>query len=259
MTYPEIQAARPDTATLPIIDLTLLDSPEGREQLARQLDRACRDSGFFYVAGHGVAPELTTEVFRQSRALFALPEQQKQQINKSLSPANRGYEPLQGQTLEPGSPPDLKEGFYIGEDLDEKDPRVQAGRFNHGPNQWPESLPEFAPVMQRYFHTMNRLSTRIMEALALALELPADHFRDFCQQPLSTLRLLHYPPQPASPAPGEKGCGAHTDFGGITVLLLDEHPGLQVWDSQGQSWIQAPPIPGTFGGQSGRHDRPLDQ
>ena len=246
MTSPEIQATCVDTATLPIIDLSLLDNPSGRELLARQLDRVCRESGFFYVAGHGVAPELTDEVFRQSRALFALPEPEKLQIDKSRSPANRGYEPLKGQTLEPGSPPDLKEGFYIGEDLDEKDPRVQAGRFNQGPNQWPESLPEFAPVMQRYFHTMNRLGTRIMEALALALELPADHFRDFCQQPLSTLRLLHYPPQPATPTPGEKGCGAHTDFGGITVLLLDAHPGLQVWDHTGQCWIQAPPIPGTF-------------
>lgn len=235
-------------SALPIIDLSLLDNPApgSREQLARELDRTCRESGFFYVAGHGIPPELTGEVFRQSRALFALPEDQKEQISKSLSPANRGYESLKGQTLEPGTPPDLKEGFYIGEELDSHDPRVVAGRFNQGPNQWPESLPEFAPVMQRYFHAMNQLSTRIMEALALALDLPRDHFQDFCQQPLSTLRLLHYPPQPANPAPGEKGCGAHTDFGGITVLLLDEHPGLQVWDHRGERWIQAPPIPGTF-------------
>lgn len=248
MTSTDTTDAMPVSGVLPIIDLSLLDgpAPESRETLARELDRTCRETGFFYVKGHGIPASLTDEVLRQSRDFFALPQEEKELIHKDRSSANRGYEPLRGQTLEPGSPPDLKEGFYIGEDADEQDPRVLAGRFNQGPNQWPQSLPDFAPVMREYFRAMNRLSSRIMEALALALGLPADHFHDFCQQPLSTLRLLHYPPQPANPCPGEKGCGAHTDFGGITVLLLDEHPGLQVWDHQGERWIQAPPIPGTF-------------
>jgi len=63
---------------------------------------------------------------------------------------------------------------------------------------------------------------------------------------MSTLRLLHYPPQPANAAPGEKGCGAHTDFGGLTLLLQDENPGLQVWDRHSKSWIHAAPVPGTY-------------
>ncbi len=248
MTSAKASEAAPGPTALPIIDVSLLDAPapDSRARLARQLARACQDSGFFYVTGHGIPTELIDAVFRQSRALFALPEHSKRQLDKARSAANRGYEPLRGQTLEPGAPPDLKEGFYIGEELDEGDPRVRAGRFNQGPNQWPQALPDFAPVMMRYFDAMNRLSARIMTALALALGLPTDHFRAFCEQPLSTLRLLHYPPQPAHASPGEKGCGAHTDFGGITVLLLDEHPGLQIWDHRHRRWLQADPVPGTF-------------
>src|SRR5690554_5693768 len=131
-------------ATLPVIDLSLLSgTADQQQQLAQKLADACLHTGFFYVAGHGIADELIQRTFRESRALFDLPENQKEAINKSLSRANRGYEPLKGQTLEPGTPPDLKEGFYIGEELDDSDPRVQEGRFNHGANQWPEALPGF--------------------------------------------------------------------------------------------------------------------
>jgi isopenicillin N synthase-like dioxygenase len=234
-------------ASLPVIDLSLLqENGEHRQALAHSLEDACLHTGFFYVSNHGIPTELIGRVFRDSRALFGLPVERKEAIHKAHSPANRGYEPLRGQTLEPGSPPDLKEGFYIGEELDDSDPRVRAGRFNQGPNQWPEGLPAFEDTMTEYFDAMNDLSARIMEALALALGLSQDYFADFCHQPLATLRLLHYPPQPPHPKPGEKGCGAHTDFGGITILLLDDNPGLQVWDAQGDRWLDASPIPGTF-------------
>ena len=239
--------SRQDAAALPIVDLSLLDGTEAQQQaLAATLAGACLHTGFFYVSDHGIPADLVAQVFRESRALFDLPDEEKTAIHKARSTANRGYEPLKGQTLEPGSPPDLKEGFYIGEELDDSDPRVRAGRFNHGPNQWPDALPRFRRTMSTYFDAMNDLSARIMQALALSLDLPRSFFDDFCNQPLSTLRLLHYPPQPANPAPGEKGCGAHTDFGGITVLLLDDNPGLQVWDAGNNHWIDANPVPGTF-------------
>lgn len=246
MAHPESTAS--EHPVLPVIDLGLLGSeiPSDQQRLARDVARACVDTGFFYIRNHGLPCTLIEEVFEQARLLFDLPDPEKERINKARSPANRGYEPLRGQTLEPGAPPDLKEGFYIGEELDSSDPRVQAGRFNQGPNQWPEALPQFRTTMTRYFDAMNELSGRLMEALALSLALPQSHFDDFCRQPLSTLRLLHYPPQPAHSDPGEKGCGAHTDFGGITILLLDHNPGLQVWDNRQQDWISADPLPDTF-------------
>lgn len=234
-------------AALPVINLSLLrGSDQDQDTLARSLEEACLHTGFFYISDHGIPDELIDRVFRESRALFDLPEEQKKAIHKAHSHANRGYEPLKGQTLEPGSPPDLKEGFYIGEELDGTDPRVQAGRFNQGPNQWPTELPTFRDTMTEYFEAMNELSDHIMQALALSLDLPQDFFEDFCHQPMSTLRLLHYPPQPPNPSPGEKGCGAHTDFGGVTILLLDDNPGLQVWEANNEEWLNANPIPGTF-------------
>jgi isopenicillin N synthase-like dioxygenase len=154
-----------------------------------------------------------------------------------------GYEPLRGQTLEEGMPPDLKEGFYIGPDVISDD---LAGRFGIGPNQWPADLSGFRATMTAYFAAAQDLAIRVMNALALALDLPADHFAAFNHHPACRLRLVHYPPQPAHPEPGEKGCGAHTDFGSITLLLQDDAGGLQIQDTDTGAWFEAPPVPGTF-------------
>ena len=86
-------------------------------------------------------------MFREAAAFFALPAEQKAEVDKAKSKANRGYEPLQGQTLEAGAPPDLKEGYYIGPEHGADDPRVLAGMFNHGANLWPAQRPNFRPVM----------------------------------------------------------------------------------------------------------------
>jgi isopenicillin N synthase-like dioxygenase len=243
-----LDVERVSAASLPIIDIGDLASSHlaARRIVAAHLHEACGYNGFFYVRNHGVSGPLVDEVFSEAERFFALPAEQKAAVDKAKSGANRGYEPLSGQTLEPGAPPDLKEGFYIGPEHVADDPRVKAGKFNHGPNQWPASLADFRPIMERYFQEMLALGQRLMGGLALSLGLPEHHFDWFCREPMATLRLLHYPPQPANAAPGQKGAGAHTDFGGLTLLRQGGVGGLQVWDQASSGWIHADPVPGTF-------------
>jgi isopenicillin N synthase-like dioxygenase len=118
--------------------------------------------------------------------------------------------------------------------------------FNHGANQWPAERPSFRPVMLDYLDVMVDLSARLMRGIALSLDLPEDFFADFCSDAMVTVRLLHYPPQPAQARPGQKGAGAHTDFGGLTLLRQDNVGGLQVWDHRADGWIHADPVPGSF-------------
>jgi len=243
-----VQAVHVSPATLPVIDIGGLSSgrPADRAAVARELRAACLDKGFFYIRNHAIPESLVQAVFAEAARFFALPADEKRALDKARSRANRGYEPLEGQTLEAGAPPDLKEGFYVGPEHAADDPRVVAGKFNHGPNQWPVQPPRFRPTMEAYFKEMLALGRRLMGGLALSLDLPEDHFAAFCTEPMGTLRLLHYPPQPVAADPAQKGAGAHTDFGGLTLLRQDDVGGLQVWDHASSGWIHADPLPATY-------------
>jgi isopenicillin N synthase-like dioxygenase len=235
--------------TLPVIDIgPAFDSGEEQARaVGKRIDAACRDRGFFYVTGHGVDPALVAATFAQSKRLFALPEEVKNRWHMSKSPVRRGYEGIGWQTLDPGTPEDLKESFYLGIDRGPDDPFVQAGTPNYGPNQWPDAalLPEFKAVTTAYFQALDGLARRLLGLIALGLDLPRDHFDQYVKNPMTILRLLHYPPQPATAVDNQMGCGAHTDWGGITLLMQDDAGGLQVRDVD-DTWIEAQPVPGSF-------------
>ena len=64
--------------SLPVIDLSGLDhGPDGTRSVARAIDAACRQSGFFLVVGHGVDPVLRHRLDVMARAFFALPAEVK--------------------------------------------------------------------------------------------------------------------------------------------------------------------------------------
>ena len=235
-------------ATLPVIDIGGLSSadPEQRKAVGAAIRSACLSSGFLYCVGHGIPDGLRAAVFAESRRFFDQPLDVKMKVDKARSFCNRGYEHMGGQTLQPGAKPDQKEGYYIGLELPEEDPRVAARRFNRGPNQWPDDLPGFKPVMNAWFAAMLDLADRLMRGIALSLDLPENHFAGFNRDPLATLRLLHYPPHPPMAGEDVLGAGAHTDFGGLTLLAQDDRGGLEVWDNANGGWMPAPPMPGAF-------------
>ena len=82
--------------------------------------------------------------------------------------------------------------------------------------------------MQDYFESVTGLARCILRGFALALDLERDFFTPLVapDHMLAALRLLHYPPQVAHHDADELssaiGCGAHTDYGCLTVLWQDE-------------------------------------
>merc|ERR1740129_300299 len=65
--------------------------------------------------------------------------------------------------------------------------------------------------------------------LSRSLGLPEDSFEEIFDEPLVVQRLMCYPAKSSvSSDPSELGCGAHYDFGGLTLLRQTDAPGLQV-------------------------------
>lgn len=231
---------------LPIIDLEPLISgqPGGLEQVAGELGKAARDIGFFYVKNHGVDAGLIDRTFAAAHTLFAQPLDAKMELTKDFFKTNRGYVPMKGENLDPDQPSDLKEAFNIGLDLDADDPRILAGQPFRAVNQWP-GIPGWKETVLSYFNAVCDLGRTMHRAIAVDLGAEAGYFADKLDQPLATLRLLHYPPQPAEAEEGQIGAGTHTDYGNITILLPDAVGGLEVRRRDGV-WLKAPTIEGAF-------------
>ncbi len=142
-----------------------------------------------------------------------------------------------------------KQGFYIGQDIPATDPRVQEKTFFMGPNLWPEpslvSEEVFRKPMDEYFVAMLSLSLKILDIIAVGMPYGPRVFDEFISNdPVTAIRLLHYPPDASNDAL-QLGAGAHTDFGAITILMADS-PGLQVWDYQGERWVDIATVEDAF-------------
>jgi isopenicillin N synthase-like dioxygenase len=230
---------------LPIIDVAPLFQAKAtapRESVARAIEAACRDTGFFYATGHDISPDLIARLDRASRQFFALPESIKMKIAMAAGGrAWRGYFPLRGELT--SGKPDVKEGIYFGEELPRDDSRVLAQTPLHGANLFPDEIRELRPTVLDFIAAATRAAHALMEGIAESLYLEPTYFaRHYTAHPTVLFRVFHYPA--SSLAVDEWGVGEHTDYGLLTLLAQDDLGGLQVKSKAG--WIDAPPIPGTL-------------
>jgi isopenicillin N synthase-like dioxygenase len=225
---------------LPVIDMTPLREGDiaDRRRTAAALGEACRETGFFCVAGHGISAEFRARMFAASRAFFSLPAQEKERLSIRLSPHNRGYVGMETETLDPAAAPDRKEAFNLGLELSPDAPEIREGRPLRGVNFWPEDA-AWRDLMLDYFDRCLEIGRVLHRGFSLDLGLSDETFFDApIARPAATLRLLHYPgPEEGAPArPGQPGAGEHTDYGNITLLITDGVAGLQVRRRDGQ-WV----------------------
>jgi len=235
-----------DSTRIPVINIEPLVSGAGDcLQVAGQIASACRDSGFFYIIGHGVDEHLQARLEKVSRDFFAQDIDEKLEIRMEKGGrAWRGYFPV-GVELTSGRP-DRKEGLYFGAELADDHPLVRQRLPMHGANLFPASIPTFRETVLEYLTAMTKVGHAMMEGLALSLGLNATYFSErYTSDPLILFRIFNYPPMDNRATESEGwGVGEHTDYGLLTILKQGGTSGLEVKSKLG--WVEAPPISGSF-------------
>ena len=212
---------------VPIIDLA---SPTA----AIDIDRACREFGFFAISNHGISNELREAVLRVSADFFGLATTAKQSVALAHGgSAWRGWFPLGGELT--SGVADLKEGYYFGREL------PIDRRPMHGPNIWPTEPAAMQPLVTEWMEVMEPLAQYVLTLMAEGLGLDSDFFRKtLTADPTPLFRIFRYPPHPPYGA-DRWGVAEHSDYGLLTLLAHDGKPGLQV--KVGDAWIDAPHDP----------------
>ena len=241
-------------ADVPVIDLAAARAGRvgERQRVARSIDAACREIGFFAITGHGVPDRLIHDLRRRAHAFFELPAAEKLRARHPVEGMNRGYHAAGRETLaaanDGAAPPDLKEYFHVGPVDAGADPYYASalGRRHFEPNVWPASPAGFEQAVTAYYRTMNGLIVFLMRLAALALDVDEHFFDDKVDRSIGTMRLNYYPVPSVAPIPGQLRSSAHTDYGGFTILSGEDVPGgLQVRTREGQ-WIDVATSPTTF-------------
>jgi isopenicillin N synthase-like dioxygenase len=238
---------------LPVVDLEGFEggSADRRRRIGAEADRACREVGFFTVVGHGVAGDIIAEAYGEAIRFFDLPLAERLAVRMPEPGYPYGYSPFSREALNRSiggaAPPDLKETFNVGPidppprpiaEMTDRDERAV-----YAPNLWPPALPSLRPAVEAYYRSMAGLAGVLMEVFAVALGLRADAFAPFVDAHGSALRLAHYPGLDSDVTEGQLRAGAHTDYGTLTILHVDDEPGLQV-ELTGGTWIDVAAVPG---------------
>ena len=257
--------ARPNE--VPIIDFAPLAGSNAAaiDAVAKEVDAACREVGFFTVVNHPVPVERIRDIFAASARFFALPLEEKLKLHMRNSPNFRGYLPMDQDADKGGArgkavagfqahlaperlkvrKPNKNEVFQIAAELGADDPFVAAGKPLYGPNQWPADLPGFKETVLDYLGVMQGFSALLASVFARALDLDNDYFKPFYTKPLIQLRLLHYLSQDEQAALEGGDSRAHCDAGGFTMLQQDDVGGLEIKTRSGE-WIMVPPVANSF-------------
>ncbi|KAF6760261.1 iron/ascorbate oxidoreductase [Ephemerocybe angulata] len=237
-----------DFSSIPLLDYSLLASPDTRQQFIDQLRHALINVGFLYLSNHTVSNDIVSSVIDYIPQLFSLPQEAKEKIRMANSEHFLGYSKL-GAELTKGAV-DYREQFDFAT---RHTSRWKEGDPDYyrlwGQPQWPDEdlIPGFHKSFETYLDQVQDLSYKFSSLISEALGLGPNGLNKFYDEgPLMQHRakIVKYPIPPAGN--GDQGVGPHYDAGFSTFLLqASDHRGLQVQNLAGE-WIDAPPIPGTF-------------
>lgn len=215
-----------------IPEISLVSLRKQSKEDIRALKDALHTHGFFSITDHDIDFNLLDESYVHAKEFFDLPEETKKQYARPDIGGARGYTPFGKETALGENIADLKEFWHLGPEVDSKfDSRIHN-------NINVKELTSFNTHFNTLFTSLNNLGMKVLESIALILDLPKEFFKEKVIRGNSILRLLHYPPIDSSE--NILRARAHADINLITLLVGAEEGGLEVQNKENE-WIPITP------------------
>ncbi|KAJ7534223.1 hypothetical protein O6H91_13G084400 [Diphasiastrum complanatum] len=217
-------------ATLKPIDLSGLNDERLAPSVRAQIAESCEKNGFFQVINHGVPVELTDRLRAVGRKFFDLPKDEK--------------------LVYAGKPVIGAEGYGSRMVLNDAEPKFwrEFVELHTLPlserhyNYWPQQPAEFRETVEEYTAALLDLAHRLLAVISENLGLKPTYLKEALGEAQQNIVFQCYPPCPE--AGKTLGLPAHSDVGGITILM-QEGDGLQV-AAASDTWELVPNYPNAF-------------
>ncbi|KAK7941375.1 2OG-Fe oxygenase superfamily protein [Apiospora aurea] len=231
---------------IPVIDVSGLFSPAlpNRQAVARQIRDAATNTGFFYIAQHGIPRATAAAAHAACLDFFRQPAAVKQRASIDRSARFNGYKAAATQRINPFESVDVRESFSWAYDprfdpavADVADIPPEAAAhlcLEDFPWEATANMPQFKAAIVDYWRSCLGLARALVRAFALALDLDEHFFDSKVTYPDAVLAMNYYPPIPKptdadavarSQSEQEVSIGSHTDFQLFTILWQDDNGG----------------------------------
>ncbi|KAG5551841.1 hypothetical protein RHGRI_010070 [Rhododendron griersonianum] len=212
---------------IPVIDLSGLDGSIGRRSMTVEaIGSACAHWGFFRIINHGIKVSLMDEMLKVLDGFFNLAAEEKMNYASEdvMNPIRYGT------SLNTSQRHALHWRDYL---------RHFGHPIDNSFHLWPRNPSTYRVVVKEYLEEVWGLAIRISGAISEALGLERDYVEKSLGEGCQIVASNYYPP---CPEPHRTlGLAAHSDHGGITILMQNEVDGLQV-KHQGE-WVAVHHVP----------------
>ncbi|KAI9276739.1 hypothetical protein BDA99DRAFT_493988, partial [Phascolomyces articulosus] len=237
-----------NATVFPVIDFSEIENRSA--EIAHQILEACKTVGFFYITNHnGPTTSEFTQMFEMVKTFFAQPAEFKTQFETDQLDCRGGYTAITPKYDMNNMVTQAKTVRFEGFEVSPRDLSNQKL-----PNMFTDNKKE----LDLFFKKMHSVGISVLELLAIALKVTPNQetgandylssyhrYGDEASSATSLVRFMNYPALKENDSSGnnieeEVVCGAHTDYGSITLLSHRDIGGLQV-DIDGV-WTDVPKV-----------------
>ncbi|MBW1298756.1 isopenicillin N synthase family dioxygenase [Aquimarina litoralis] len=222
---------------IPSVDLAdfLSEDAARKQKFVDEIGKAYEEIGFVALKNHFLSDNLVDELYKEVKAFFALPLENKQKYEIEGLGGQRGYISFGKEHAKGKKEGDLKEFWHFGQEPDADANLIE----EYPPNVLVEELKDFNLTGMEAYKMLEKTGIYVLRALAIYIGLDEHYFDHWASNGNSILRPIHYPPITEEPK-GAVRAGAHGDINLITLLMGASTGGLQVQRKDGE-WIDAIP------------------